>query len=384
MQLEFTTEQEELRDSARAVLDRECPPNVARRVVEKGSPPDALWDRMVELGWPAITLPEAVGGLGLGTVELAVVVEELGRALAPGPFIATVTQFAPSVREVGDAEQQARFLAAVAEGRLTGTLAIAETSAGFDPAAVAALAEPAEDGAYRLRGQKRHVLDPGADEVVVVARLADTNGDDGVGAFVVPGDALTVTPTRSLDASRPLGTIDLDSGDGTVAVSADRVLGEPGPATAAGLRRAVEETTMALAVETVGVCQWIFDTALAYAKDREQFGAPIGSFQAIKHKFTDMLVALERARATGYFAALTIAEGDEQRGAATSVAKAAAGDCEHRLTKEGIQILGGIGYTWEHDMHLYVRRAKTDASLFGTAADHRARLATALLGPPPR
>ena len=133
--------------------------------------------------------------------------------------------------------------------------------------------------------------------------------------------------------------------------------------------------TTALAVETVGAAQTIFDVTLAYAKQREQFGVPIGSFQAIKHKFADMLIALERARATGYFAALTIAEDDDRRALATSTAKAAAGDCAALLAKEGIQIHGGIGYTWEHDMHLYVRRVKSSALLFGNAAQHRARVA---------
>jgi alkylation response protein AidB-like acyl-CoA dehydrogenase len=374
MELELTTEQEELRDSVRAVLDRECPPDVARAVVEKGATPDALWGHMVALGWPALTIPEADGGLGMGCVELAVVVEELGRAVAPGPFVATVTQFAPALRTAGNAEQRRRFLGGVAEGRITGALALAE-STDFALEGITAVAEPRGDGGYVLRGEKHHVLDPDADELVVAARLAGTEGDDGIGAFVVPGDAVSVTPTVSLDPSRPLGTVILDG----VAVGADRVLGEPGPGTAAALNHALDESTTMLAIETVGVCQWIFDTTLEYAKHREQFGVPIGSFQAIKHKFADMLVALERARATGYFAALTIAEHDERHSVATSVAKVAAGDCEHRIAKEGIQIHGGIGYTWEHDMHLYVRRARADALLLGTAADHRARIAHELL-----
>jgi alkylation response protein AidB-like acyl-CoA dehydrogenase len=374
MELEFTPEQEELRDSVRAVLARECPPSVARAVVEKGAAPDALWDHMVELGWPAITIPENVGGLGLSCIELAVVMEELGRAIAPGPFVATVTQFVPAIRETGDAAQRERFLGAVAEGRLTGALALAESS-DFSLAAVTATAEPGRAGSYTLRGEKRHVLDPDATELVVVARLPGRDGDDGVGAFVVPGDAVTVTPTTSLDPTRPIGTVALDG----VTVEADRVLGEPGPETAGALHHAMDEATVALALETVGVCQWIFDTSLEYAMQREQFGVPIGSFQAIKHKFADMLVAVERARATGYFAALTIAEHDDRHPEATSVAKVAAGECEHKLGKEGIQIHGGIGFTWEHDLHLYVRRAKADALLFGTAADHRARIADALL-----
>jgi alkylation response protein AidB-like acyl-CoA dehydrogenase len=156
------------------------------------------------------------------------------------------------------------------------------------------------------------------------------------------------------------------------------VLGDRDASAAAALRRAIEEATVSVALEMVGTAQTIFDTALEYAKHREQFGVPIGSFQAIKHKFADLLVALERARSLGYFAALTIAEDDPRRTSATSVSKAAAGDCQRMLAKEGIQILGGIGYTWEHDMHLYVKRIKSGDPLFGGGAWHRARIADLL------
>ena len=191
--------------------------------------------------------------------------------------------------------------------------------------------------------------------------------------MVVPVRAVDLTPVIPFDFSRKLAHVRFD---GTV-VSADRVLGTGAPV-AAELRRAVEEATVALALEMVGTAQTIFDVSIDYAKERVQFGVPIGSFQATKHKFADMLIALERARSTGYFAALTIAEDDERRHRATSVAKAAAGDCQRLLGKEGIQIHGGIGYTWEHDMHLYVKRAKSGEQLFGTSATHRAALATSL------
>jgi alkylation response protein AidB-like acyl-CoA dehydrogenase len=376
MELEFSAEQDELRDGVRAVLERECPMTAVRTLVEKrwrdgDGDADELWHRMVELGWPALTIPEAAGGLGLGAVELAVVVEELGRVVAPGPYLPTVAQFVPAVREAGDAEQQARFLGAVATDGSTGTLAIAEASGSFEPASVEAVAEASGDG-FTLRGTKQFVFEPlVADEIVVVARLPGTSGDDGVGAFVVPRESVTVATLPSVDVSRVVGTVELRE----VHVGADRVLGDPGPAVAAALRRASDEAVTALAVESVGTCQSIFDITLEYAKQREQFGVPIGSFQATKHKFADMLLLLERARATGYFAALTIAEDDDRRSLATSMAKAAAADAAEKIAKEGIQVLGGIGYTWEHDMHLYVRRAKASSLLFGTAATHRARVA---------
>jgi alkylation response protein AidB-like acyl-CoA dehydrogenase len=369
--LEFTAEQDELRDGVRAMLARECPIALVREVVEKGATADALWAQMVELGWPALTVPERAGGLGMGAVELAVVVEELGRVLAPGPFVPTVTEFAPVVAEAGSEEQQERFLGGVAAGEITGTLALVEDNGSIDTGRISSIASPDGDG-FVLDGTKAAVLEAAtADEIAVVARRPGTDGDDGVGAFVVPRAEVGVEPVDAFDASRPLARVVLDG----VRVGADRALGEPGPTTAVAVRRAVEVAAVALAVETVGAAQSIFDITLAYAKQREQFGVPIGSFQAIKHKFADMLVALERARATSYFAALTIAEDDDRRSLAASMAKAAAADCAALLAKEGIQIHGGIGYTWEHDMHLYVRRVRSNSVLFGNAAQHRARVA---------
>jgi len=374
LELELTDQQEELRDGVRAMLAAECPISLVRSVVEDGAPVDGLWKQMLELGWPALSIPEEHAGLGLGAVELGLVAEELGRAIAPGPFVATTSQFVPAVRETGSHEQQARYLAAVADGAVTGTLAIAERGGGFDPGLVTATAERAGDR-WCLDGTKHAVLSAGdVDEVVVIARVTGTTGDDGVAAFVVARDDLAVSPIRALDPTRSLATVELAG----VEVTDERTLGDPGPATARAMRRAIEESVTVLALETVGTCQAIFDMTLEYAKHREQFGVPIGSFQAIKHKLADMLIALERARATGYFAALTIAEDDERRSLAASTAKVAAGECERLLGKEGIQIHGGIGYTWEHDMHLYVRRATTDAQLLGTAADHRTHIGALL------
>ena len=377
MELEFSPEQEQLREGVHAVLERECPISLVRALVEKrwtggDAEPEELWAHMVELGWPALTVPEAAGGLGMGAVELAVVAEELGRVIGPGPYLPTASQFVPAVRELGDAAQRSRFLGAVASGDVTGTLALAESTGSFDPADVAVVAEPTSDGAYILSGSKHYVFEPAvARELVVVARVPGTTGDAGVGAFVVPRDAVSVNVLPSVDLSRTVGSVELRD----VRVQPDRVLAEPGADLTAALRRVVEEAVTALAVELVGTCQTMFDVTLEYAKQREQFGVPIGSFQATKHKFADMLILLERARATGYFAALTIAEDDERRALATSMAKAAAGDAVTKIAKEGIQIHGGIGYTWEHDVQLYVRRARSSDLLFGTAAAHRARVA---------
>ncbi len=380
MELDFTADQEELQATVRTVLAEQCSPAVVREIVEartagKPAGADGLWGHMVELGWPALTVPESAGGLGLGAVELAVVVEELGRALAPGPLLPTISQFVPAVRALGTPEQQLRFLEPVATAGSAGTIAIAEETGSFEPGAVTATATAASDGAYRLAGVKHGVFEaPAASEIVVVARVDGTAGDDGVGAFVVAADALDIAPIASLDQSRVLATVSLADVD----VPADRVLGSPGPTTAAALRIVVQEATMALALECVGTAQQAFDISVEYAKQREQFGVPIGSFQATKHKLADLLILLERARALGYFAALTIAEADERAAISTSMAKAAAGDAAQRIAREGIQIHGGIGYTWEHDMHLYARRLQSSTALFGGPGHHRQLVADGL------
>jgi alkylation response protein AidB-like acyl-CoA dehydrogenase len=375
MELEFTADQEELRASIHAVLSKESPVSLARAVTESDARPTALWATMINLGWPALTIAEEHGGIGLGVLEAAILAEELGRVIAPGPLLPTVSQYVPAIRETGTPEQQSHLLGHVAAGERTGSLAIAELTGSFDPADVAATIRFDGDHAV-LAGAKRFVMEGDAvDELVVVARLDGEAGDeDGVRAVVVPVEGLATEPLEAFDGSRRVVHVELDG----VRVERNAVLGDPGVSAAPALRRALEEATVCLALEMVGTAQTIFDITLDYAKQREQFGVPIGSFQATKHKFADMMIALERARALGYFAALTIAEDDARRTSATSVAKAAAGDCQRLLAKEGIQIHGGIGYTWEHDMHLYVRRIKSGEPLFGTSTWHRARVADLL------
>ena len=367
MELDLSGEQEQLRTSVREVLERECPTTVVRDLVERGTAPSALWSRMVELGWPALALPEDVGGLGLGFVELAVVIEELGRRISPGPFLATVTQLAPLVRLAGTPEQARALLGpVVGEGR-TGTVAVTEDGARWAPDAVATTAQRAGSG-WVLRGRKAQVLDAAtADEVAVVAHVEGA----GLGVFVVPGAELPDRCTATgIDLTRPWGEIGLDG----VHVPPERALGEPGTSDSA-VAQALEESTVALAIETVGVCAAAFETTLAYAKVREQFGVPIGSFQAVKHRLADLHVAIERARATAYFAALAIAEDDPRRAVAASMAKVAAGECQRLVAQDAVQLLGGIGYTWEHDQHLWVKRAKSGEALLGGTAYHRQRIA---------
>jgi alkylation response protein AidB-like acyl-CoA dehydrogenase len=370
VELDFTDEQEALRDSIRAVLTAECPPSLVRAIAEGEATADDLWTRLVGLDWPALTVPEAAGGVGYGYVELAVLAEELGRSLAPGPLLPTISQFVPTVVELAGADHPAA--ARVARGA-AGTLALAEAPGRWTAETVTTEIAPSGAG-WVVTGEKRWVFEPAmADEVVVVGRLPGTSGTDGITAVVVPTDAARVELLEAFDRTRALGTLRLDG----VTVDEDGLVGEPGTV-GPPVARVVEQATVALALETLGACQVIFETALAYAGEREQFGVPIGSFQAVKHKLADLHVALERARATAYWAAATIAEDDEQRTMATAMAKAAVGEAQQVVAQDGIQLLGGIGYTWEHDQHLWVKRAKSGDALFGTAADHRARVADLL------
>jgi alkylation response protein AidB-like acyl-CoA dehydrogenase len=389
MDLDLSDEQRELENSTRDVLGREHTVELARRVVEQregaGKEVEDLWNRMVSLDWPVLTVPDANGGLGLGAVELAVVSEQLGHALAPGPFLSTASQFVPAVREAGSQAQRRAFLDPIAGAGAAGTLAFAEASGTFDLAGVQATFRPGADGnGFVLDGVKSFVLEATrARNIVVVARREGTAGGSGIGMFVVPADSsgLEVRPMSARDSTRELATVSLES----VAVPAENVLGtnravelggagEPGGA-AEVLSTVLEEATVMLAAEMVGTCQRIVDVILEHAMTREQFGVKIGSFQALKHKFANMYVAVESARATVRYAAAAIAEGDPRRTLAASMAKSSAGDCERLIGVEGIQCLGGIGYTWEHDMHLYVKRIRTGAALLGTAAQHRVKVA---------
>ncbi|HEX4163330.1 MAG TPA: acyl-CoA dehydrogenase family protein, partial [Acidimicrobiales bacterium] len=315
MDLEFTSEQEELRASVRSFLDKECPLAVVRGTVESGEAPTALWRSMVALDWPALAVPEEYGGVGLTFVETAVVVEELGRTVAPGPLLTTVSQFVPIVREAGTPEQRQRILSDVASGASTGAIAVADHPSGWSVDDVTMTAARAEGG-WVLEGTKHGVMaGHGVHELAVVARVGE-----GIGVFIVPIADAGLATVNSLDASRPIATASFER----VIVPDERALGEPGSAeTTRAVSRALEEATAALALETVGACDALFQMVLAYVKDRKQFGVPVGSFQAMKHKMSNMFLAVERARSLCYFAVAAIEEDTPERTSAVAMAKAA-------------------------------------------------------------
>jgi alkylation response protein AidB-like acyl-CoA dehydrogenase len=357
MSLALDREQEQLRTELRRFFAERSDSERVRALMESDEPGDPLvWQQMAEqLGLQGLVIPEEFGGQGFGPTELAIVCEELGRALVVSPYFATVALGVQALLAAGDSAAQERWLPQLADGSLSATLALAEEHWSLET-----IETRWRDG--RLSGSKSFVHDGlTAQLVLVVAR-----DDDGLALFAVePGaEGLTRTPMPSLDPTRRLARLDLDK------VPATRVGG------GGGLQRAVDLAVVALSAEQVGGAQQCLDMSVDYAKTRVQFGRPIGTFQAIKHKCADVLLAVESARSASMFAAAAATEGtDDELAAAASVAKAYCSTAYTFAAKESIQIHGGIGFTWEHDAHLHLRRAKSSELLLGTPAEHRARLA---------
>jgi alkylation response protein AidB-like acyl-CoA dehydrogenase len=362
MALTFTEEQEQLRTTLRRFLADKAPSAAVRRAMDSDEGHDPLlWRQMADqLGLHGLALPEDYGGSGGGPVELGIVLEETGRVLLPSPYFATVALAGQALAASNDEAAKARWLPAIADGSTTATLALAEESGSWR---LEDVETTAENGT--VSGTKMFVVDGHtADLILVVARTAT-----GPGLFVVDGDAPGVTRTRleTLDPTRRLARVDLDGAPA-------RRIGPDGDASAY-LRTVLDVVAVALAAEQVGGAQACLDAAVAYAKVRVQFGRPIGSFQAIKHKCADLLVRVESARSAAYHATIVAAEGSSELSVSAALAAAWCADAFTHAAKENIQIHGGIGYTWEHDAHLYLKRAKSSEQLFGGPAMHRARLA---------
>ncbi len=362
MDLELSDDQFELRDNIRSVLEGACPPSLVRSIYDGEGTSADLWKQMAELYWPALGVAEDAGGLGMGFVEVALLAEELGRAAAPGPLLAMVSQFIPLVETAGASE----VLAAAVAGETIGALAYAEQGR-WEPTAVTTTATRAGDG-WTVTGAKDAVLAGATAEVfAVVAR----DGDQ-LGVFLVERGACSVTTKTLLDPGLELADVEF-------ADSAAVVLLAPGPEAVAAIEAVTQQASVAMALHVIGTCRKIFEDTLEYAKVREQYDRVIGSFQALKHRFAELYLAVERANAVGYYAALAIEEDADSKDEAVHVAKAAAGDCQRLLAEDGLQLHGGIGYTWENDLHFLLKRAKSGDALCGSRAFHRARLA-ALLG----
>jgi alkylation response protein AidB-like acyl-CoA dehydrogenase len=373
MDFAFSEEQEELGRTVRAFLARTSPETETRRLMETPEGFDrALWRRMgTELGLQGLAVPEEYGGAGCGPVEVGVVMEEMGRALLCAPFLSSAVLATTTLLRCADEDARKRLLPGLASGELVGTLALTEDSARWDAAGVELTARES-NGSWLLSGHKTFVLDGAtADVVLTVARTGDGIGD-GIGVFWVDGDAVGLTrePLPTMDPTRRQARLDYQD----VAATRLRTHGDGWDLVAQVLDRAA----VALAAEQVGVASRALDMAVDYAKVRHQFGRPIGSFQAVKHLLADVLLEVESARAAAHYALLASENSesaDPELPAVASLAKAFCSDACVQAAQENIQVHGGIGFTWEHPAHLYLKRAKTSQLLFGDPAYHRELLA---------
>jgi alkylation response protein AidB-like acyl-CoA dehydrogenase len=377
MDIGFTEEQELLRDTARKFLDSECDTKFVRAMMatEAAVTPE-FWGKLAENGWLGIIYPEEDGGSGLGLVDLVVLMEEVGRAVMPGPFPATVLLGGAAIAEAGSPSQRHEFLPGIAAGSVKATLAATEPNARWDAAGIT-LAGCEERGGFTLSGTKLFVPDAHlADVLVVAARTSDgSTMEDGVSLFLVPkGTAgVTVRVLPSVDETRKLCEVAFDN----VAVPATALLGDLNGGWPA-LARVIDRAAVALAAEMCGAAQRVLDMTVEYAKLRVAFGKPIGSYQGVKHKCADMLIEIENAKSLTYYAAWAVDEGEPDAAMAVSMAKAAASDAGRKVCAAGIQLHGGIGMTWEHDLQLYLKRAKASEIALGDATWHRERIARLL------
>jgi acyl-CoA dehydrogenase len=375
MQLVLTEDQELIAKTAADFVGEQSPVSRMRALRDAGDPlgySRALWKEMAELGWLGIPFPESVGGAAMGLADLAVVVEALGRTLAPEPFLSCVALSGSAIAELGSDAQQAEWLTPIVEGERVVAFAHTEAGSRYDIHHVETEAR-ADGDAYRLSGRKVQVLDgAGADAFVVVARSSGAAGDPaGIGLFLVPADAKGVTIERQfrLD-SRNAAIVELDD----VAVPADAVLGTAGRAGEA-LERIIDRATVVLCAEMLGGMSQAFDMTVAYLKERQQFGVPIGSFQGLKHRAARVFMEVELSRSCVMAAARAIDEGDADAAKLVSLAKARCSDAYVLVANEGVQMFGGVGMTDEYDIGLYMKRARAAELTFGDAAYHRDRWA---------
>jgi len=375
MDIGFSEEQQLLRDTARKFLDAACTTKFVR---ERMATPEAVtpefWAQIAEQGWLGINFAEEDGGAGLGLVDLVVLMEEMGRAVMPGPYLATALLGGAAIREAGSPVQRREYLSRIADGSLKTTLAAIEPNARWDASGIM-LSARAAGGGYTMSGTKLFVPDAHlADVIVVAARTRDGSTlEDGVSLFLVPKDTagLSITLMPSIDETRKLCEMRLDN----LGVPQTALLGEMHQGWPA-LGRVYDAAAVALAAEMCGGAQRVLEMTVDYAKLRVAFGKPIGSYQGVKHKCSDMLVEVENAKSLTYYAAWAIDEKQPDAPLAVSMAKAYASDASRKVSNAGIQLHGGIGMTWEHDLHLYMKRAKGSEVAFGDATWHRERVAS--------
>jgi alkylation response protein AidB-like acyl-CoA dehydrogenase len=357
MQFGLSESQEFLKDSARKFFAGECPSTEMRRLMETDTAYDAaLWSKLTDQGYTGIIFPETYSGVGLGKVELVLLMEEAGRALLPGPFFSTVILAGSVLDAVASHGHKQKYLAPICRGEARSTVAVLEANASWN---LRDIQLTATNG--KLTGAKYFVSDAAiADFILVVARN---------GVFVVNGKApgLKISPMTAMDLTRKLYIVEFN----------DTPAEEIGPTT--NLERAFDVAAAALSAELVGGMQRTLDITVEYAKTRKQFGKPIGTFQAVQHQCADMYLETESSRSAVYYAGWALEENSPDASTAVSIAKMYASDAARTVGNRGIQVHGGMGFTWENDVHLYYRRAKGSETAFGDATFHRERIATKVI-----
>ena len=374
MEFGLTQEQEMIRGQAAEFLKNECPMSFVRELMKsKQGHSEELWGKMSAMGWLGLILPEEYGGSDLSFVELVVVLEEMGRALLPGTYFSSVVLAGLALLEAGSEEQKNRWLVPLAEGKLKATFALTEPDGRWVAASVSARAERSDRG-YLINGTKLFVPDAEvADLIICALRTSDsTRPEDGITLFAIDRDTrgLNITPLKTMDETRRLYEVSFEK----LLIPANQVIG----ITDRGwpvIESVIDRATVGLCAEMVGGAQRVLDMCVEFSRSRVQFGRPIGSFQATQHKCADMLLLTESARSAVYAAACAVSEKKNDVGLLASIAKAYTSDAYTRVAGEGIQIHGGMGFTWEHDAHLYFKRAKSDEVTFGDASYHRERVA---------
>ena len=376
MDFRLTEEQAMMKTSAREFLERECPKELVRDLLadDRGYSP-ALWEKMAALGWMGLTFPGEYGGAGRGFLNLEVLLEECGRALLPGPFLATVVLAGDAIMIAGTEEQKQHFLPLIASGDMIMTLAFVEDNGSPDVSRTAVNATPKGEG-FLINGDKlfvpyAHV----ADWLICLARTAGVPGDEnGLTLFLVD----TATGGLNIEAMQTMSGEKLCAVSfSDVAVPNENVLGEPNEAWGV-VNRVLDQAAVAECARMVGGARWVLETTVDYAQHRIQFGRPIGSFQAIQHKLADMATDLEAASVATCYAAWMIENNEPDLSLAASIAKAWCSDAYERIAGHAIQAHGGIGFTWEYDLQLYLKSAKASQVAFGEADYHRGRVADIL------
>jgi alkylation response protein AidB-like acyl-CoA dehydrogenase len=364
MDFGLSEEQQQLKESARAFLSGECPTTFVRKTMatDDGYPRE-LYDHIAKLGWTGLIVPEKFGGAGLGMLDMAMVLEEGGYAAMPGPFLFSSVLAAGALKLSSSEKLKAKWLTPLAEGKATGTVAVVESAGSIDARDINAIAKKG-DGGWHLDGIKMFVPYAEIADFIVVAAKRDSD----IRLFVIDtkSEGLTIRSLKNLDLTRRVTSVELRN------VPAERLHGGGSELFA----KLIDVAAVAVAADSLGGIERALEMAVDYSKVREQFGKPIGSFQALKHAAAEIVADLEPARAMLWYAAYALDTGAADGSRTAAMAKARLCDIYSRGTDRAVLMHGGIGFTWEHDMHLWFKRARFNESYFGSPAFHRERIAT--------